>query len=145
MLVAQACLPLLKKSSTRKQGGTIINISSTRAYQSEPNSEGYAATKAAMVGLSQALAVSLAPEGITVNALVLGWIHVGNENKEADETGVKWEDGLEDRDHEWQLTGRVGDVEGVVRAVEYLVGARGVTGTEMVVDGGVTKKMVYLE
>lgn len=145
MLMAQSCLPLLRKSSLRKTGGTIINISSTRAYQSEPNSESYAATKAGLLGLSQALAVSLAKDGIAVNALVLGWIHVGNECKKADELGVKWEDGLEEREQEWQLTGRVGNVEDVGRAVEYLVGARGVTGTELVVDGGVTRKMVYPE
>jgi NAD(P)-dependent dehydrogenase (short-subunit alcohol dehydrogenase family) len=145
MLLTQACLPLLRKSSTRKEGGTIINISSTRAYQSEINSEAYAATKAGLLGLSQALAVSLAKEGITVNSLVLGWIHVGNECKKADELGLKWEDGLEEREHEWQLTGRVGNVDDVERAVEYLVNARGVTGTEMVVDGGVTRKMVYPE
>ncbi len=68
-----------------------------------------------------------------------------NECKRRDELRVKWEDGLEKREHEWQLTGRVGKVEDVGRAVEYLVGARGVTGTEMVVDGGVTRKMVYPE
>ncbi|KUJ13488.1 NAD(P)-binding protein [Mollisia scopiformis] len=145
MLLSQACVPLLRKGGARKEGGTIINVSSTRAYQSEPNSESYAATKAGLLGLSQALAVSLAKEGITVNALVLGWIHVGNECKKGDELSVKWEDGLEEREHEWQLTGRVGNVEDVGRAVEYLVGARGVTGTEMVVDGGVTRKMIYPE
>lgn len=145
MLLTQACLPLLRTTPTRKIGGTIINISSTRAYQSEPNSEAYAATKAGLLGLSQALAVSLAKEGVTVNSLVLGWIHVGNECMKADELGVRWEDGLEEREHEWQLTGRVGNVEDVGRAVEYLVGARGVTGTEVVVDGGVTRKMVYPE
>lgn len=70
---------------------------------------------------------------------------MGNENARADEEGTRWEDGLEERDHRWQLTGRVGNVEDVGRAVEYLLGARGVTGTEMVVDGGVTRKMVYPE
>lgn len=145
MLLVQACLPLLRKSSLRNQGGTVINVSSTRAHQSEPNSESYAATKAGLLGLSQALAVSLAPQGVTVNSLVLGWIHVGNECKKGDELGVRWEDGLEERDHAWQLTGRVGNVDDVGRAVEYLIGAKGVTGSEMVVDGGVTRKMVYPE
>jgi len=45
----------------------------------------------------------------------------------------------------WQLWGWVGWVEDVFRAVQYLSESEGVTGTEMVVDGGVTRKMVYPE
>jgi NAD(P)-dependent dehydrogenase (short-subunit alcohol dehydrogenase family) len=74
-----------------------------------------------------------------------GWIHVGNENREADLKGTKWEDGLSREDHLWHLTGRVGKVEDVLRTVEYLVDSEGVTGTEVVVDGGVTRKMIYPE
>lgn len=145
MLMSQACLPLLRKSSKRPEGGAIINMSSTRAHQSEANSEGYATTKAGLIGLTHSLAVSLAPMGITVNAMLPGWIHALNECKEADEKGQKWEEGLGDVDHGWHLSGRVGKVEDVARVVEYLAGARFVTGTEQVIDGGVTRRMVYPE
>jgi len=145
MLMSQACLPMLKQTAGQEHGGCIIHMSSTRAHQSEPNSEGYAATKAGLIGLTHAMATSLAPVGIRVNAILPGWIHVGNENKEADEKGVLWEEGLRKEDHEWHLSGRVGKVEDVLKAVEYVVGARFVNGAEIVVDGGVTRKMVYPE
>jgi len=112
---------------------------------SEPNNEPYSATKAGLLGLSQAMAVSLAKERIRVNALLLGWINVANECKRADESGEKWEDSLSMEDQAWHLTGRVGNVEDVLRAVEYLVDADGVSASELVVDGGVTRKMVYPE
>lgn len=157
MLLSQACLPLLKSpsssssSSSRPEGeragggGVIINISSTRALMSEPNNEPYSATKAGLLGLTQSMAVSLAPQGIRVNAILPGWIHVANECKEADEKGQKWEEGLTREDHAWHLTDRVGRVEDVLKAVEYLVENDGVSGAELVVDGGVTRKMVYPE
>ncbi|KAK7752483.1 hypothetical protein SLS62_005636 [Diatrype stigma] len=145
MLVSQACLPLLRGREGRPHGGTIINMSSTRARQSEPNSEGYGATKAGLIGLTQSLASSLADLGITVNTILPGWINVADECKEADEKGLKWEDGLSEEDHRWHLSGRVGKVEDVLGAVEFLVKERFVNGQEIVVDGGVSRKMVYPE
>jgi NAD(P)-dependent dehydrogenase (short-subunit alcohol dehydrogenase family) len=145
MLMSQGCLPLLKKTGNRQRGGSIIHISSTRALQSEPNSEAYAATKAGLIGLTHAMAASLASDGISVNAILPGWINVTNECKGADEKGIRWEDGLSEDDHRWHFSGRVGRVEDIQRAVEYLADAEFVTGTEMVVDGGVTRKMVYPE
>jgi NAD(P)-dependent dehydrogenase (short-subunit alcohol dehydrogenase family) len=140
MLVTQACLPMLRAAR-----GCVIHMSSTRALMSEPNNEAYSTTKAGLLGLAQSMAVSLAPDGIRVSAVVPGWVHVGNECREADEKGMKWEEGLGEQDHRWQLTGRVGKVEDVHKAVMYLVENDGVTGAEMVVDGGVTRKMVYPE
>jgi NAD(P)-dependent dehydrogenase (short-subunit alcohol dehydrogenase family) len=140
MLVTQACLPLLTAGK-----GCVVNISSTRAKQSEPNNEAYSTTKAGLLGLTQSLSVSLAEENIRVNAIIPGWIHVENECKEADEQGKAWDDGLSKEDQRWHLTGRVGKVEDISKAVEYLSDADGVTGTEMVVDGGVSRRMVYPE
>lgn len=146
MLMTQACLPLLKASPpTRPQGGSVIFISSTRAFMSEANNEPYSATKAGLLGLSQSMAVSLACDGIRCNVVLPGWIHVENECKAADESGRAWEEGLTREDHAWHLNGRVGKVDDVLRAVEYLVEAEFATGTEVVVDGGVTRKMVYPE
>lgn len=145
MLMSQACLPILRKTSSRAHGGCIIHMSSTRASMSEQNNEPYSATKAGLLGLSQAMAVSLAPDGVRCNAIIPGWINVTNECKEADETGQKWEHGLSKDDQAWHLTGRVGKVDDVFRAVEYLVESEFITGVETVVDGGVTRKMVYPE
>lgn len=148
MLLSQACLPLLKaqqEEGRRLHGGTIINMSSTRARQSEPASEAYGATKAGLIGLTQSLASSLAEMGITVNTILPGWINVANECKEADEKGARWEDGLTEEDHRWHFSGRVGKVEDVLGAVEFLVRERFVNGQEIVVDGGVSRKMVYPE
>lgn len=146
MLLTQACLPLLRKTPSRTElGGTVIFISSTRAFMSEPNNEPYSATKAGLLGLSQSLAVSLADDGVRTNVVVPGWIHVEDECAEADAQGRKWEEGLSAEDQRWHLSGRVGKVEDVARAVDYLVEAEFATGTEIVVDGGVTRKMVYPE
>ncbi|KAK3724067.1 hypothetical protein LTR37_001189 [Vermiconidia calcicola] len=145
MLMSQACLPMLKRTPSRTQGGCILHMSSTRAFMSEPNNEPYSATKAALCGLAQSMAVSLAPDGIRCNAILPGWINVTNECKKADEEGQSWEEGLSKEDHAWHLTGRVGKADDVLRAVEYLVESDFATGTEIVVDGGVTRKMVYPE
>ena len=120
-------------------------MSSTRAFMSEQNNEPYSATKAGLLGLTQSMAVSLSPEGIRVNAILPGWINVTNECKNADETGQSWEDGLSKEDQAWHLTGRVGKVEDILRAVEYLVESEFASGTELIVDGGVSRKMVYPE
>ncbi|KAK8238186.1 hypothetical protein IWZ00DRAFT_203438 [Phyllosticta capitalensis] len=145
MLLSQLCIPLLRKRADADAGGSIIFMSSTRARQSEPNSEGYASTKAGLLGLTHALAASLAPMGITCNAILPGWIHVGNESKEADQKGTRWEEGLSKEDHEWHWSGRVGKVDDILQAVEFLSTSKFINGQEIVVDGGVTKKMVYPE
>jgi NAD(P)-dependent dehydrogenase (short-subunit alcohol dehydrogenase family) len=151
-ILSRLCLPMLKAggrsigTTFEPSRGCIINISSTRAYQSEMHHEAYSAVKAGILGLTQSMAVTLGHQHkIRVNAIVPGWIHVADECKEADEKGMKWEEGLSSEDMEWHPAGRVGRVEDVVRAVEYLVGAEFVTGQEVVVDGGVGRKMVYPE
>lgn len=72
---------------------------------SEPHNEPYAATKAALCGLSQSLAVSLAEQGVRANVVLPGWIHVGDECAEADREGRAWAAGLTEEDHRWHLSG----------------------------------------
>ncbi|MGA2053631.1 MAG: SDR family NAD(P)-dependent oxidoreductase, partial [Opitutales bacterium] len=67
-LCAKQAVPYL-----RRTGGAIVNIASTRALQSEANTEAYSTSKAGMLGLTRALAVSLGPE-VRVNAVCPGWI-----------------------------------------------------------------------
>jgi NAD(P)-dependent dehydrogenase (short-subunit alcohol dehydrogenase family) len=146
-ILSRLCVPLLAAgNSTPNSPGTIINMSSTRAYQSESDHEAYSAAKAGLLGLTQSMSVSLGHRHkIRVNAIIPGWIHVMNESKSGDENRAKWEEGLTKDDTEWHPAGRVGRAEDIAKAVEYLVANEFVTGQEIVVDGGVGRKMVYPE
>lgn len=128
ILVTKLCLPLLKASK-----GAIVNISSTRAEQSEPNTEAYSASKGGLVSLSHALAVSLGPD-VRVNCVSPGWIDTSNEE-------------LRDIDHSQHLTGRVGHSADVASMVKYLLSTNAgfISGQNFTVDGGITKKMIYAE
>ncbi|KAJ6256446.1 hypothetical protein Dda_8947 [Drechslerella dactyloides] len=143
-LLTRLCIPLL--ASTPDSPGTVIHISSTRAHQAEENHEAYSAVKAGLLGLTQSMAVSLGQKyKIRVNAISPGWIHVEDENAAADVASRPWSDGLTAQDHAWHPAGRVGKVDDILKAVDFLVDSDFVTGAEIVVDGGVTKKMVYPE
>ncbi|MFT4414032.1 glucose 1-dehydrogenase [Fredinandcohnia humi] len=118
-----------------EHGGSIVNIASTRAIMSEPNSEAYAATKGGIVAITHALAASFANELITVNAISPGWIETGDY------------DHLRDIDHEQHFSKRVGKPSDIGNACLYLTDKNNnfVTGINLVVDGGMTKKMMYEE
>lgn len=119
----------------RKQesGGSIVNIASTRAIMSEPNSEAYAASKGGIVAITHALATSLAEHRITVNAISPGWIETTAYND------------LRDIDHEQHLSKRVGKPSDIAKACLYLTDPQNdfVTGINLVVDGGMIRKMIY--
>ncbi|MBW3544926.1 MAG: SDR family oxidoreductase, partial [Bacteroidetes bacterium] len=68
--------------------GVIVNIASTRAQQSEPDSEAYAASKGGLLSLTHALSVSLGPD-VRVNAISPGWIEVSHWKKGADRKAVQ--------------------------------------------------------
>lgn len=114
--------------------GAIVNIASTRAIMSEPNSEAYAASKGGIIALTHALAASLSPQ-ITVNSISPGWIKTGDYST------------LRDVDHAQHFSGRVGTPEDIGRACMYLTQEANnfVTGTNITIDGGMTKKMIYEE
>ncbi|KXS12918.1 NAD(P)-binding protein [Gonapodya prolifera JEL478] len=137
-ILSRLCVPVLvaAASGPAARPGCIVNVSSTRAYQAEPNHEAYSAGKAGLLGLTRAMAVSLGERHhVRVNAIVPVWIAVEAECAAADASGVQWGDGLSEADHAWHLAGRVG----TVRMCAF------VTGEEIVLDGGVTRKMVYPE
>ncbi|HHV44065.1 MAG TPA: glucose 1-dehydrogenase [Firmicutes bacterium] len=116
-----------------QEGGSIVNIASTRAIMSEPNSEAYAASKGGILAVTHALAASLGRDGITVNAISPGWIETGDYGK------------LRRIDHEQHLSRRVGKPEDIARACLYLTAKENdfVTGINLVIDGGMTRKMIY--
>jgi len=122
-------------------GGVIVNIASTRALQSEPNTEPYSASKGGLLALTHALAVSLAPYRIRVVAVSPGWIDTS-----------EWQvpprkPQLTRLDHEQHPAGRVGRPEDVAALVAFLASdeAGFITGANFIVDGGMTVKMVYLD
>jgi NAD(P)-dependent dehydrogenase (short-subunit alcohol dehydrogenase family) len=135
-LVARAAAPHLAAAR-----GALVVIASTRAHQSEPHGEAYAASKGGLLALTHALAVSLGP-AVRVNAVSPGWIEVGDRRPAA--TARPVDHGDADRDQ--HPVGRVGVPEDVAAAVAYLCSdaAGFVTGQELVVDGGMTRRMRYV-
>lgn len=133
-LVSRQCIGLLRDS-----GGAIVNIASTRALQSEPHTEAYAASKGGLVALTHAMAVSLGPD-IRVNAVSPGWIDTRPETLQAS-------DPLRQVDHEQHAVGRVGQPEDMGELVAFLLSpaAAFITGQNIVADGGMTRQMIYRE
>ncbi|KIT14503.1 SDR family oxidoreductase [Jannaschia aquimarina] len=124
LLMAKHFAPLLREAR-----GAIVNITSTRAHMSEPDCESYAASKGGLTALTHALAISLGPE-IRVNAVAPGWIT---------------EDDLRGIDHAQHPAGRAGRPEDVAETATWLADAGFVTGQVVIVDGGMTRKMIYAE
>jgi NAD(P)-dependent dehydrogenase (short-subunit alcohol dehydrogenase family) len=119
----------------RKARGAIVTIASTRALMSEANTESYSASKGGLLALTHALAISLAPD-VRVNCVSPGWIE------------TKDYAGLRKKDHQQHPAGRVGKPQDVADLVGWLLdGKRSgfVTGANFVIDGGMTRKMIYEE
>ena len=123
-------------------GGAILNIASTRALMSEPDSEAYAASKGGLLAITHALAISLGPQ-VRVNAISPGWIEVGNWKK----SSARKEPQHSAADKKQHPVGRVGTPEDVARAAVFLCSedAGFITGQNLVIDGGMTVKMIYAE
>jgi NAD(P)-dependent dehydrogenase (short-subunit alcohol dehydrogenase family) len=117
----------------RAANGSVITIASTRAHMSEPNTEAYSASKGGLVALTHALAISLGPD-IRVNCISPGWIVTKGPAPTAKEQA-------------FHPAGRVGSPDDVAALVAFLAGpdSRFITGSEFVIDGGVTRKMIYPE
>ena len=115
-------------------GGRMINITSTRHIQSEAGTEGYSASKGAIASLTHALMMSLSEFGITVNCISPGWIHTGDDSE------------LREEDHLQHPSRRVGKPEDIARACVFLStpGNDFINGADLVIDGGMTRKMIYI-
>jgi NAD(P)-dependent dehydrogenase (short-subunit alcohol dehydrogenase family) len=123
------------EKALRKARGAIVTIASTRALMSEPNTEAYAASKGGLVALTHALAVSLGPQ-VRVNCVSPGWIETKNYAA------------LRRKDHAQHPVGRVGKPADIAEIVGFLLDRERsgfVTGANFVVDGGMTRKMIYEE
>lgn len=115
------------------ENSAIVNVASTRYLMSEAHTEAYAASKGGIVSLTHALAVSLGPK-TRVNCVSPGWIQVNNYES------------LSDEDHAQHPVGKVGKPENIAEVVAFLLSekAQFITGQNIVVDGGMTKKMIYV-
>ncbi|MFV0590148.1 MAG: SDR family oxidoreductase [Draconibacterium sp.] len=135
-LCTKHAAPYLKKTR-----GRIINLASTRAFQSEPDTEAYSASKGGIVALTHALAASLGPE-IKVNSISPGWIDVSAVKKKTNAKQYHFRP----EDHAQHPAGRVGRAEDIARMVLFLLVDENdfITGQNFVIDGGMTTKMIYV-
>jgi NAD(P)-dependent dehydrogenase (short-subunit alcohol dehydrogenase family) len=132
-LTATFLLARAAEKPLRNAKGAIVTIGSTRARMSEPDTESYSASKGGIAALTHALAISLGPD-VRVNCVSPGWIQTTDYAS------------LKRRDHAQHPAGRVGKVEDIAEMVAFLLdGQRSgfVTGANVVVDGGMTRKMIY--
>ena len=131
-LMSKHCAGYLKSSK-----GTITNICSTRAFMSEKNTEAYSASK----GGIYALAVSLGPD-VRVNSISPGWIDVSGLKKKS----VRKQEEISFEDRIQHPSGRVGQARDIASMIMFLISPENsfITGQDFVVDGGMTKKMIYV-
>ena len=110
---------------------------------SEPNTFGYSASKGGLEALTHSLAISLAPDKIRVNAIAPGWIEVRDWKKSADKTKTHHSKA----DKEQHPVGKVGTPEDIAAAALFLCSEEAgfITGQSLIIDGGMTVKMIYQE
>lgn len=131
-LTAAFLLARAAERPLRQSGGAMVLVSSTRAHMSEPDTLPYSASKGGLVALTHALALTLAP--VRVNCISPGWIDTGKSGP------------LTPEDHAQHPVGRVGRTDDIAAAVSYLLSdsAGFLTGAELIIDGGMTRKMIYV-
>jgi NAD(P)-dependent dehydrogenase (short-subunit alcohol dehydrogenase family) len=120
------------------QGASIVNIASTRAFQSQPDTESYTAAKGGISALTHALAASLAGR-VRVNTISPGWIDTGAYH---DANYIPQHSAGDLLQH---TVKRIGHPLDIVRAVMFLCSEETsfINGQNLTVDGGMTKLMIY--
>jgi NAD(P)-dependent dehydrogenase (short-subunit alcohol dehydrogenase family) len=125
----KAALPLLADGS-----GRIVNIASVLGLRGVPDQTAYCAAKHGVVGFTRALALALAPRGITVNALCPGWVATGMAEARYRDLGI-----TEAEAAAGVPTGRIATPQEIADAVAWLLRpeSRGITGHALPIEGGV--------
>ena len=134
-LTAAFLLARAAETALRRSKGAMVLIASSRALMSEANTEAYSASKGGLVALTHALSISFAPD-VRVNCVSPGWIRTRNYGE------------LRKKDHAQHPAGRVGKPEDVAAMAQFLLDPERsgfVTGANFLVDGGMTRKMIYVE
>jgi NAD(P)-dependent dehydrogenase (short-subunit alcohol dehydrogenase family) len=121
-------LPLLPDNT-----GRVVNIASVLGLRGVPDQTAYCAAKHGVVGFTRALALALAPRGITVNAVCPGWVDTAMARQRFSELGMSAADAAAG-----VPTGRITTPQEVAATVAWLLRpeARSITGYALPVDGG---------
>ncbi|GIH99437.1 SDR family NAD(P)-dependent oxidoreductase [Planobispora takensis] len=132
------CTTAVRRFLAAGTPGAIVNVSSHQAGRAVPGCTPYVTAKAAVEGLTRALAVEYGPRGIRVNAVALGSIRTERYDDFLDRQGA---DGAARIEHEMALLhplGRVGRPEEVAAAIFHLLSdeASFINGATVPVDGG---------
>jgi NAD(P)-dependent dehydrogenase (short-subunit alcohol dehydrogenase family) len=129
-LCARAVAPLMRES---EGGGSIVNLSSEVAYSGSPGVAHYVTSKAAIIGLTRALATELGPDGIRVNAIAPGFIETA---------GSRGLLGGGSYDSSSTPLGRVGQTDDLLGVLAFLVSDESafITGQTLLVNGGRLKQ-----
>lgn len=122
------------KANKGQNYGRIVNIASTRWNQNEAGWEAYGSSKGGLVSLTNTMAISLSQTPITVNTISPGWIKVDDYE-------------LSEIDKKQHPSGRVGVPKDIVNACLFLTHEENdfINAANIVVDGGMTKKMIYAD
>ncbi len=126
------CIQAVAGPMRAQRYGKIVNVASHQAFRPGFGIANYAASKAALIGLTKSAAVDLGPSNVNVNAVAPGFVKTDLLSKLPREV-------LERAEHE-SVLGRVAEPEDVARVIVFLCSdaARHVTGQVIVVDGGLT-------
>lgn len=132
---AFSCAREFAKANQGESFGRIINIASTRWQQNESGWDAYGASKGGLVSLTQSLVNSLAQTPITINTISPGWIETVNPQN------------LRPEDHAQHPSRRVGKPKDILNACLFLTDTNNdfINGANLVIDGGMSKKMMYLD
>jgi NAD(P)-dependent dehydrogenase (short-subunit alcohol dehydrogenase family) len=124
----KAALPLLPDGT-----GRIVNIASVLGLRGVPDQTAYCAAKHGVVGFTRALALAVAPRGITVNAVCPGWVDTEMAHRRFQELGI-----TRDQAAQGVPTGRIATPEEVADSVAWLLRpeSRGITGHALPIEGG---------
>jgi len=132
-MLSKLFLPVFSNKSS------IVNISSTRAFQSQADTESYTAAKGGIMALTHALSVSLSGR-VRVNSISPGWIDTNvnyvQDNMFFDHT---------EQDRKQHPVGRVGIPQDIANMVMYLCSEKAgfITGENLTIDGGMSRQMIY--
>ena len=136
------CTGLAIRSMLDHGGGSVVNISTVHTIASVHGAAPYDAAKCGVIGLTKALAIEFASRGIRVNAISPGlidtqiWKDVQNAAPDLEQYLAYWRSNIP--------AARVGTPEEIARAAVFLASDESsyMTGTNMIVDGGMTSQLV---
>ena len=132
-MLSKLFLPVFSKDAS------IINISSTRSFQSQADTESYTAAKGGITALTHALSISLSGRA-RVNSISPGWI-----NTKVNDVQNDFSFGVDEQDYKQHPVGRIGRTQDIADMVLYLCSEKAgfITGENITIDGGMSRQMIY--